>query len=128
MGDAELTAILSVSPAVRYAALYRGGRLRCDSRAALDHASAAESDRYEELFVNTAMMTLLRQRGDVDCGGFEHVLVRYGNFWQLVVPLHDGHASICISREADVLAVASEVLAAVRELIRPGCASQVSGS
>ena len=47
-------------------------------------ASSSGSDRYEELLANPAVLTLLSQRGEIDCGGLRYVLVRYGNFFQLV--------------------------------------------
>ena len=82
--------ILAVSPAVRYVALYRGGRLTSRQRSAVSDASASESDRYEELFVNPTLLTLVRQRGNLDCGGAQFVLVHYGNFYQLVLDCMTG--------------------------------------
>jgi len=65
-----------VSDAVRYVALYRGGKLSSRQRLDISGASASESDRYEELFVNPTL-TLVRQRGNLDCGGARFVLVRF---------------------------------------------------
>ena len=90
-----LERIFAVSNAVRYVALYRAGELTMRQREALEGASTSESDRYEELFVNPTLLTLVRQRGNVDCGGARFVLVRYGNFYQLVIGLTDGHVSVC---------------------------------
>jgi hypothetical protein len=87
--------IFGVSEAIRYVALYRKGALAARQRSEVADASAAESDRYEELFVNPTLLTLARQRGNLDCGGANFVLVGYGNFLQLVIDLPDGHASIC---------------------------------
>ncbi|HEX2137504.1 MAG TPA: hypothetical protein VHG30_16665 [Microvirga sp.] len=95
--------IFAVSPAVRYVALYRGGALKSRQRGDVAGASAAESDRYEELFVNPALLTLVRQRGNLDCGGARFVVVRYGNFYQLVIDLPDGHASVCFELGANPL-------------------------
>ena len=95
--------IFAVSPAVRYVALYRDGALASRQRGDLTGASASDSDRYEELFVNPALLTLARQRGNLDCGGARFVLVRYGNFYQLVVDLPDGHASVCFELSANPL-------------------------
>ncbi|MBB5341103.1 hypothetical protein [Tunturiibacter gelidoferens] len=86
--------IFAVAPAIRYVALYRQGHLTSRQRSAISGASASESDRYEELFVNPTLLTLARQRGNLDCGGAKFVLVGYGNFYQLVLDLPDGHASI----------------------------------
>ena len=95
--------ILAVSPAMRYVALYRGGQLSSRQRSEVSAASASESDRYEELFVNPALLTLVRQRGNLDCGGAQFVLVRYGNFYQLVLDLHDGHVSVCFELTSNPL-------------------------
>jgi hypothetical protein len=50
-------------------------------------AAQAESDKYEELIVNPALLTLVQQRGNIDCGGARFLVVRYGNFYQLVIDL-----------------------------------------
>ena len=106
-----IDAIFAVSPAVRYVALYRNGRLDSRQRSGIAGASAGESDKYEELLVNPTLITLLRQRGDIDCGGFDHALIRYGNFFELVQPLADGHLSVGIEPWADAVAVAAQIRA-----------------
>lgn len=87
--------IFAVAPSIRYVALYRDGELTSRQRDGVAGASASESDRYEELFVNPTLLTLARQRGNLDCGGAEFVLVGYGNFHQLVIDLPGGHVSVC---------------------------------
>lgn len=52
---------------VRYLALYNGRELHSFVRDDLSNASAAESDRYEELLVNPTLLALARQRGEIDC-------------------------------------------------------------
>lgn len=96
--------IFAVSEAIRYVALYRGGDLVLRQRAQVTNASAGESDKYEELIVNPTLLTLARQRGNIDCGGAEFVVIGYGNFLQLVIDLPDGHASICFERSSNPLA------------------------
>ena len=95
--------IFAVSSAIRYVALYRGGKLTTHQRSDIAKASASESDRYEELFVNPTLLTLARQRGNVDCGGSRFVLVGYGNFYQLVIDLSDGHISVCFELASNPL-------------------------
>jgi hypothetical protein len=105
--------LFGVSGAIRYIALYRNGALVSRQRSDLANASGAESDRYEELFVNPTLLTLARQRGNLDCGGAHFVLVGYGNFHQLVIDLPDGHASICFelgSAPLDYVDVIREIL------------------
>ena len=76
-----MDALFNLSLQVRYVAVYRHGELSLRQRPNLSLASAPESDRYEELLVNPTLLTLTRQRGDIDCGGLSYVVVRYGNFF-----------------------------------------------
>ena len=104
-----LDQLLSIHPAVRYAAVYRNGELQMRSKAGTSGASSSESDRYEELIVNPTLLRLTQQRGDIDCGGLDYVVIRYGNFFQLVYPTAWGHVSVCIEKEARPLEVAELV-------------------
>jgi hypothetical protein len=97
--------------AVRYVAVLDGSALTLRERAGLTDASAAESDRYEELLVNPTLLTLTSRRGDIDCGGLNYLIVGYGNFQQLVVPTPTGHVSVAIEHGADPLVVLRDVRA-----------------
>lgn len=112
--DAKIDAILALAQSIRYVARYQGGALQSVARAGVSRASASESDRYEELLVNPTLLTLLRQRGEIDCGGLEFVIIRYGNFWQVVIPVDGGHLSVCIDRTADPLEHLPAIAAAIR--------------
>jgi hypothetical protein len=101
--------------AVRYVAVLDGSDLTLRERAGLTDASAADSDRYEELLVNPALLTLTSRRGEIDCGGLDYVIVGYGNFQQLVVPTSTGHVSVAVEHGTDPLVV----LRNVRQLLRP---------
>jgi hypothetical protein len=61
--------------------------------------------------VNPALLLLARQRGGIDCGGLRYVIVRYGNFAQVVVP-HPGagHVSVAVQPDADPVVVAEAVV------------------
>ena len=107
--DSIAESLFRSSAAIRYVALYMGGELRLSERASLANASAPESDRYEELLVNPAVLLLTRQRGEIDCGGLEYVLVRYGHFFQLVHPVAGGHLSVAMEPDADPLALLETV-------------------
>ena len=63
-------------------------------------SSSSESDRYEELLVNPTLLTLAGRRGDIDCGGLDYLPVRYGSFFQFVVPTPSGHISVCLNPDA----------------------------
>lgn len=101
--DDLIKRVFAVSPEIRYAAVYRKGQLRSSERPGLAQASAGESDKYEELIVNPTLLTLTRQRGEIDCGGLHYVVIRYGSFFELVLPLPDGHLSVGVEPHADPL-------------------------
>jgi len=99
--DDLMAALFDRVPTIRYVAIYRDGSLAMRQRPDLSDASAAESDRYEELLVNPALLTLARQRGDIDVGGLDYLVVRYGAVFQLVMPLNTGHVSIAFDPRAN---------------------------
>ncbi len=102
--------LFEVAPAIRYVALYVGGELVSAQRPGIVGASASESDRYEELLVNPTLLRLVTQRGNIDCGGARYVLVRYGHFFELVIPLGDGHLSVGLEPDALALPLVDAVL------------------
>ncbi len=106
--------VLQTCDDIRYVAVRRDGQLCLRQREQLLNASSAESDRYEELIVNPTLLTLVGQRGAIDCGGAQFVLIRYGNFFQFVAPLADGHISIGIEPDCKPLAVIEEVMPLLR--------------
>ncbi len=106
--------IFSLSKHIRYVAIYRDGKLEMKSREGTADASDAESDRYEELLVNPTLLTLATQRGDIDCGGLEYLIIRYGSFFQFVLPALWGHVSVCIEKNADPVAVGLKVKSLIK--------------
>lgn len=95
--------LLALSENIRYVAIYSHGKLISSKRTGITGASSSESDKYEELIVNPALLTLVTQRGNIDCGGVEFVLIRYGNFYQIIMPRAKGHISICVEPHTDPL-------------------------
>jgi hypothetical protein len=106
-------AIFAVSPAIRYVARGRGQDVELRERADLADASSSESDRYEELLVNPTLIMLARQRGEIDCGGLDYLVVAYGNFFQLVLPHGDGHVSVAIERSQSPTELVEPIRAAL---------------
>jgi hypothetical protein len=98
--DTIIERCLALSPEVRYVAVYRDDFLRYRERPGLTRATAGESDRYEELLVNPTVLTLLQQRGNIDCGGLRYVVIRYGNFFQSVFPIARGYVSVALEPTA----------------------------
>jgi hypothetical protein len=111
--ESLIEGIFGLSPSVRYVAVRRGRDVVLREREGLGEASSSESDRYEELLVNPTLLTLARERGEIDCGGLRFLVVGYGNFHQLVVPTDGGHVSIAFQLDAEPL----DALDAVLDLI-----------
>src|ERR671917_1087595 len=106
MRDDLREAIFALGSHIRYVAFGNGQDVSTAQRDGLAGASAEGSDFFEELLVNPALLTLARQRGELDCGGLRHVVVGYGNFNQVVIPAASGHVSVCVERDADADEVA----------------------
>lgn len=101
--------LFDIGSQIRYVAVASGQKVTTRQRPGLGAASLGESDRYEELLVNPALLLLTRQRGDIDCGGLDYVIVRYGNFFQVIVPREVGHVSVAVEPSADPVAVARAI-------------------
>lgn len=111
-----IEALLDFSPNIRYVAVYHAGdliyRQKDDVTAG---ASASETDRYEELLVNPSLLMLAGQRGNIDCGGLNHLIIGYGNFYQLVKATEEGHLSVCLDQKSDLNKLPEEIFAFVRK-------------
>ena len=119
MSESLHDAIFALDPHVRYVAFASGQTVDARQRGGLSDASSAESDFYEELLVNPTLLTLARQRGELDCGGLRHVIVGYGNFNQVMMfTPDDGHVSVCVGLEGDPGAVARMVAELLAESAR----------
>ena len=105
--------IFSLSKDIRYVATYSDGELASSVKQGIEGASSTDSDKYEELIVNPTILTLVKQRGDIDCGGAEFVLIRYGNFYQFIAAMRNGHVSVCIEPHADTLKLAEPIHSAL---------------
>lgn len=100
---ALLEALHALSRNIRYVAIYRNGSLVSAVKSEVKVQSSAESDRFEELIVNPTLLKLLSQRGNIDCGGLEYVLVRYGSFFAWVAPIPGGHVAVTFDPSVDPL-------------------------
>jgi hypothetical protein len=104
-----IEAVHALSSDIRYVAVYRDGILASATKDGLTEASSSESDRYEELIVNPTILTLVTQRGNIDCGGARFVLIRYGSFFEYVAPIAGGHVSVGIEATAEPLVLAEAI-------------------
>jgi hypothetical protein len=109
-----IESIFKLSDSIRYVAVYKHGQLESRSKSNMVGASRSESDRYEELLVNPTLLKLATQRGNIDCGGLDYVIVRYGNFFQFVLPESWGHVSVCIEADADPIRIGAQVKSLVQ--------------
>lgn len=101
--------LFQIDSAIRYVAVYLNGTLISRERQGLLNTSASESDKYEELIVNPTLLKLVQQRGNIDCGGMKYVLIRYGNFFELVQPANGGHVSIGIEAGGNLMETIREI-------------------
>jgi len=108
--------LLNLSTSIRYVAIYRDGRLEQKSKSTLTDSSSLESDKYEELLVNPTLLQLAVQRGNIDCGGLDYIILRYGNFFQFIFSESWGHVSICIEKNADPISIGVKAIALVKQL------------
>ncbi|HEX4850687.1 MAG TPA: hypothetical protein VFV08_07770 [Puia sp.] len=95
---------------IRYVAFYEKGELISRQKTDLNDTSSSDSDKYEELLVNPVILTAARQRGNIDCGGLNFVIIGYGNFFQLICEIPDGHVSICLDKKADLSQLPKQIL------------------
>lgn len=101
--------VFSISPVIRYVAIYENGILITSERAGIENSSSSESDKYEELIVNPTLLKLVTQRGNIDCGGAKFIIIRYGSFYQFVMPTKRGHISVGIELDADLMNIIKEI-------------------
>ena len=109
MVESLLKKIFLISADVRYVAIYVRGKLTSSERPGLENASSSQSDKFEELIVNPTLLKLITQRGNIDCGGAEFVIIRYGSFYEFVMPFIDGHVSVGIQLNADPMTIGKSI-------------------
>lgn len=105
--------VFSVSKDIRYVAIYADDKLISGERPGIENTSSSESDKYEELIVNPTLIKLVTQRGNIDCGGAAYVIIRYGSFFELVMPLKNGHLSVGMELTTDLM----KTVAAIQKLL-----------
>lgn len=98
-----------ISDSIRYVAIYQDNKLESWQRADLNESSSSDSDKYEELLVNPTILKIAKQRGDIDCGGLDFVIIKYGSFFQLIREIKNGHISICIDKKDKPISLEKEI-------------------
>jgi hypothetical protein len=107
--------LLRIDASIRYVAIAGRQPIEMRARENLAGASSSTSDYYEELLVNPALLLLTRQRGELDCGGLRFVVVGYGNFSQLILPLTDGHLSVAFELGTNPLVHLNDLVTVLRK-------------
>ncbi len=98
LSESLVDEIFSLGREVGYVALGRGQQVTMRFAPGVVTETTDESNRYEELLVNPTLLTLTGQRGRIDCGGLKFIVVGYGDFQQLIMPMLGGHVSIGLAR------------------------------
>lgn len=107
--------IFSVDGSIRYVAVYDSGELSLNEKEGIAGSSLSESDKYEELIVNPTILKIAAQRGNIDCGGLDYYVIKYGSFFLLAIPTHAGHVSVGIENDGDPIAIEAKVRAIMKE-------------
>jgi len=119
--ESLVVACFAGAPEVRYVSVSCDARRIARERSGLTAASSAESDHYEEVLVNPTLLGLLRARGDIDCGGLQYVVIRYGAFFQVVHPIAGGHVSVALEPDVALDVAVPKVLHAIARWERADC-------
>lgn len=101
--------IFAISKDIRYVAIYSDEKLISSERPGIENTSSSESDKYEELIVNPTLLKLVTQRGNIDCGGARFVIIRYGSFYEFVMPLKNGHLSVGIESNSNLMDIIESI-------------------
>lgn len=88
--------ISQIPDSIRYVAIYQDNNLKSWQWNDLNDSSSSDYDKYEKLLVNPTILKIAKQRGDIDCGGLDFVIIKYGSFFQLICEIKKSHISICI--------------------------------
>ena len=107
--DALKDQLFSLSGDIRYVAIYADEKLISGEKPSLRNTSSSESDKYEELIVNPTLLKLVIQRGNIDCGGVEYVIIKYGSFFEFVMPIKNGHVSVGIEQQSNIMEITGRI-------------------
>ena len=94
---------------IGYVALCSGQEVLLREMPGLSTTTTEESNFYEELLVNPALLKLASQRAHLDCEGLRYIAIGYGEFVQLIMLVKDGHVSLGVSRKANTGELAARV-------------------
>ena len=114
-----IDACFAASPNVRYVAAYLGGEVGLRSRADVQLLGPNDSDQYEEIIVNPTLLKLVTQRGNIDCGGVQYVVVRYGMFSAFILPVADGHVTVSFELDCNLDTEIPGIIQVIQGVVNP---------
>lgn len=114
-----IDACFAASPEVRYVAAYLDGEVALRSRSDVQLLGSNESDQYEEIIVNPTLLKLVTQRGNIDCGGVQYVVVRYGMFSALILPVAGGHVTVSFELDSRLDDEVPRIIDVIHALVAP---------
>ena len=95
---------------IRYGAVNQSGQIaEMTQNPRLPTSNPRETDKYEELLVNPAILQLAMNRGNLDMDGTRYVVIRYGTMFEIVLPYQQGHLSVGAELAANVTQVAEKI-------------------
>lgn len=95
---------------IRYVAVNQSGQIvEMNQNPRLPTTNPHETDKYEELLVNPAILQLAVNRGNLDMDGTRYVVIRYGTMFEIVLPYPQGHLSVGVELAANVTQVAEKI-------------------
>jgi len=112
--DALKDQLFALSGDIRYVAIYANDKLISGEKPSIKNTSTSESDKYEELIVNPTLLKLVTQRGNIDCGGVEYVIIKYGSFFEFMMSIKSGHVSVGIEHQSKIMEITSKIQSLVK--------------
>ncbi len=100
--------IFDLDPGICYVAVNQGGEI-VEMEQRLPSHNPAETDRMEELVVDPTVLGITRRRGDLDMDGIRFVIIRYGLQYQAIFDYLEGHVSLGVKSECDVIAITKRI-------------------
>lgn len=111
---------------IGYVALSVGTEVVLRQLPGLATQTTAESNFFEELLVNPTLLKLAGQRGDLNCGGLDHIAVGYGDFTMVLLRMEEGHLALGVGRKTLVRELATRAHQVLRDHGRAYGAPQAS--
>jgi hypothetical protein len=101
--------VFELDPGIRYVAVNQGGEI-VEMEQRLPTHNPVETDRMEELLVNPAILDLTKRRGELDLDGVRYIIIQYGLQYQAIFNYSNGHVSVGIESNSDVVDVVTRIL------------------